>query len=381
MRRRLAFLLVGPIVVACVSPALALPTMIRLGYTDCASCHFAPQGGGPLKPYGRTIDEAQSLRGGEYRPRDKGIVRALSWDRRIAQDFRLVLPVRWAWAAHQSADATFPARLQYRNFTALPGGFAAHATITGEADSVPRPDLLYDPSAEASPVFVNIAVLHYRVTHTLEIAAGRDQLPTGLNLPDPRLFIKARTRSGWYDTPTQIKVYWAGKRYRVTPFVYAPGGNEAPGEGESGGGALAELDVLSNHRAVVGVHVLRGSATNGNRRMAGVYARLGFGPWGILAEHDVTDRDRDALQASFRQHTSFGQIFWAPREWLVASAIVERLSVQEPFRERLNAGAIDVTARLTSVATIGASARLQRDAITDQLSRSVVVQLTLKTVY
>ena len=49
-------------------PASALPTMVRLGYTDCASCHIAPQGGGPLNAYGRGIDEAQSLRARDYEP-------------------------------------------------------------------------------------------------------------------------------------------------------------------------------------------------------------------------------------------------------------------------------------------------------------------------
>jgi hypothetical protein len=29
-----------------VTPALAAPTMIRLGYSDCAACHVSPQGGG-----------------------------------------------------------------------------------------------------------------------------------------------------------------------------------------------------------------------------------------------------------------------------------------------------------------------------------------------
>ena len=27
-------------------PALASPSMIRLGYTNCSACHFTPQGGG-----------------------------------------------------------------------------------------------------------------------------------------------------------------------------------------------------------------------------------------------------------------------------------------------------------------------------------------------
>ncbi len=53
-------------------PASALPTMIRLGYPNCATCHITPQGGGLLNAYGRGIDEAQSLRAGEYKPSENG---------------------------------------------------------------------------------------------------------------------------------------------------------------------------------------------------------------------------------------------------------------------------------------------------------------------
>lgn len=361
--------------------AVALPTMIRLAYSDCATCHLAPQGGGPLKTYGKGIDEAQSLRAGEYRPRDTKLVRTLSWHGRIAQDLRLTAPVRWTWPAHEPSNTSFQGRLQYRNYTQLPAGFAAHVTVTAESDSVLRPNLAYDPSASASTPFVNIALLRYKVRPSLELAVGRDQLPTGINVPDPRLFIKSRERAGYYDTPTQLKMYWAGSRHRITPYVFGPGGNEPDGEGESGGGAMAEFDVLANHRAVVGINILRGEATNGNRRLVGAYTRLGFGAWGILAQHDLTTRERNDLSDSFRQQASYAQVFWAAKEWFVVSAIGERLSVHQPFEERLNAGGMEIAARLTSVATIGANARFQRDVLTHEWSKSFALQVTFKTVY
>src|SRR3981189_208148 len=68
----------------------ALPAMIRLGYVNCAACHISPQGGGLLNAYGRSIDEAQSLRGGEYLPTTDAVIRALSWNGRITQDLRFV---------------------------------------------------------------------------------------------------------------------------------------------------------------------------------------------------------------------------------------------------------------------------------------------------
>ena len=44
------------LIVASQQRAFALPTMIRLGYSECTACHISPQGGGLLNPYGRGID-------------------------------------------------------------------------------------------------------------------------------------------------------------------------------------------------------------------------------------------------------------------------------------------------------------------------------------
>jgi hypothetical protein len=380
-RRGTLFLAAAAIALTPASPAFALPTMIRLGYTGCATCHYAPQGGGPLNPYGKSIDEAQSLRAGEYRPRDGKTIRALSWNGRIAQDLRLVVPMQRTWSAHEPVEGSVRARLQYRNVTQLPAGFAVHVAVTGETDPAPRPVRVYDPAIESSSPVLNVALVQYRVKPGLTISAGRDQLPTGVDVPDTSLFFRSRNRLGFYDAPTQLKLHWEGKHYRIVPFAFGPGGNEPRGERESGGGAVAEFDVFGNGRSMVGIDALRGDSRNGSRGLLGVHARLGFGAWGILAQHDVTDRERDTIAGSFRQQATYAHIFWAAREWLVFSGIGERLSVENPFDERRNGGALEVAARLTSVATVGASFRLQHDPVADRLARSVTFQLALKTVY
>jgi hypothetical protein len=362
--------------------AFALPTMIRLSYNTCVTCHVSPQGGGLLTEYGRGIDEAQSLRGGEYRPVDNELVSAMSWHGRIIQDLRLVIQDTHAWASRRPDANVLRPRLMYRNVTQLTGAFRVSATITGETEAAPRPARVYDPGTPPASAFVNTALLHYRAHQALELAAGRDQLPSGINIPDLAAFFKSRNRLGYYDAPLQLKMYWTGQRYQVVPFVYGPGGNEPAGERESGAGTLAELDVLGTHRTVVGMSVLQAAARNGGRRVVGTYARLGFGAWGILAEHDISDRARDTpTDVDVRQHVTYAQLFWAVREWLVASAIGERLSVQEPFEERLAAGKIEIAARFTSVASLIVSVRVQRDLLTGRESPSVAVQGALKTVH
>ena len=377
---RLAILMVAGLALA-PHPSAALPTMIRLGYTGCGACHYAPQGGGPLTPYGRSIDEAQSSRAGEYRPRDNAWVRALSWNGRIAQDLRAVFPMQRAWTAHQLPSGAIRPTLQYRNYTELPLKLAVHVGITAESEAIPRPNLSYEPPSGASSPVVNVALLRYRPSQQFEIAAGCDQLPSGVNLPDLGLFVRQRNRLGYYESPTQIKADWTVGRARVVNYAFSPGGNEADAGRESGAGTLFEIDPIGNRHALVGVNVLRGTGSDGSRRMIGAHARLGFGAWGMLAEHDLTDRESAESIGQFRQHSSFAQVFWAAREWLVAAGGAERLRVQEPFPERINAARVDLTARLTSTATIGVGTRVQRDQLTRRVFTSVTVQLALKTVY
>ena len=302
--------------------ALALPTMIRLGYPNCVSCHITPQGGGLLNSYGRGIDKAQSLLGGEYVPLDSDWFTTLNWNGRITQDFRTIIQQQDTSTTDRPGTQLFRSRILYRNATELGNGFRFTATLTGENQGVLRPPLAYDAPARESQLFVNTALLSYRVK-AFEIAAGRDQLPTGINITDLSAFIKSRNHLGYYDAPTQLKATWWGRRYQVSSYAFGPGGNEAAGHHESGGGLLAEVDLSGNRRTVVGINVLRGTASLEDRTQFGPYARLGFGKWGILAEHDFTARNwKAAAPVSFGQTTSYGQLFWAAREWLVPSLIV-----------------------------------------------------------
>lgn len=363
-------------------PANALPTMIRLGYPNCASCHISPQGGGLLNAYGRGIDQAQSLRGGEYQPSQNGIVRSLSWGGRITQDVRSVMLERVSTNTNQPVLGTMRARFMYRNATELGKGFRLTATFGVENRAAMRPSLGYDPPIRPDSGYVSTALLSYRPRNNVEFAVGRDQLPSGLNLPDLSMLIRSRNRMGYYDTPTQVKMFLWGARYQIVPYAFAPGGNEPDGQKESGGGALAEFDLLGNGRTVVGVNVLHGTARLGNRTMAGPYARLGFGRWGIFAEHDITTHKivRETSTPSFRQSASYAEVFYAIREWLVASVGAERLRVQNPYEESLYATRFGISARLSSQVTIGISSGIQRNVIKDQTAPSVALQLAIKTV-
>jgi hypothetical protein len=99
--------------------AFALPNMVRLGYGNCLSCHVAPQGGGILNAYGRGIDEAQSLRAGEYQPNKNEVLNKLSLGGRIDQDFRGVFSEQLSHSPGGPYQGVNRSRFFYRNVTTL----------------------------------------------------------------------------------------------------------------------------------------------------------------------------------------------------------------------------------------------------------------------
>jgi hypothetical protein len=363
-------------------PAEALPTMIRLGYTNCAACHIAPQGGGLLNNYGRGIDEAQSLRADEYVAGPPG---------RIFQDVRSVTQYQLSTTTGKPVTSLLRSRLMYRNSTEFLPGLRFTGTVAIENESSARPSLSYDPAINPRAYYKSdevtfrgylmTALLAWRPEKNLEIEAGRDQLPSGVNIADLTAFVRARDRQGYYDSPSQVKLFWWGKRHQVTPYFFGPSGTEKPTARERGGGALAEYDLLGKGRTIVGVNILRANATIERRMMYGSHARLGFGKWGILAENDISQRSylvggtRDFLQTA-----TYAQAFWAAREWLVLSTIGERLKVDRPFQEGLAAGRFEVAARLSSNFTVTAGVRVQRNLVNGQQGPAATIQLAMKPV-
>lgn len=357
----------------CASSSFASPTMIRIGYSDCAACHVSPQGAGLLTTYGKGVDTAQSLRRGEYDPgRD--------------EHRRLLYDVRFLMAAHAQDSAAQPDVVKSSTFRFMLRSALKTSTRTrlSAIASVESPMLTSAPAGTpvggGANVVVSKALFEYRPKPGVEIAVGRDVLPDGVGLPDPQAFRRRQTDALGTAFPTQIKAFLWNDRFQVTPYVFGPGGDEERSVRQYGAGALAGID-LWQHRAVVGVSGRASRADAFDRNSAGVFARLGFGKWGVFAEHDVTSRvTRDVTVPTAQYVAGHTQVFFAPWEWLVTSLAAENVVVEGAGAKRLYRLAPGAQVRVSENLTVLFSTRDEFRALSAPSSRTYSVQVAVKTV-
>ncbi|MFN2570902.1 MAG: hypothetical protein ABR537_04715 [Gemmatimonadales bacterium] len=301
------------ILLAATQPAAAYPNMIRLGYAVCATCHVSPQGGGVLTPYGKGIDYAQTLRAGEP-PDAERSSDALT---RFLYDVRLQMAVDH----QQGSTAEYSFNTNFRSAVAVN---AQNRLVY--AFGVRSPALSLNRRMGAASLGMSRLYWMYQPRQGMALVVGRDELPTGLGLPGASSFYRSVNNPNVSSTPTQAKMFWWNNRWQLAGYGYGPDGNEAQPQFEArGAGAMAGLNVWKD-RAVIGLTTRVSKADAFDRRNAGVFARVGFNEHlGVLAEHDVTEREL-ATGSRLTHLAGHAEVFFVPANWLQTSLAVEHLN-------------------------------------------------------
>ena len=354
--------------------AVASPTMIRLGYPDCASCHLSRQGGGLLTPYGKGIDEAQSLRAREIPPVEGP-------GPRLLYDVRFVAATQLA-AGHAAGTRTTAStfRLYLRSALNLGERHRLNYAVGLESPTLSATNRAVGASTAAT-VVVAKALWEYEPTEALQVAVGRDEMPSGIGLPDPLTFMRRGSDPGNTAYPTQVKAFWHSDRLEVTPYLFGPGGDEASDAQQYGAGVVAGVDVWQR-RAVLGVSARSAHALSDgglDRRSIGAFARLGFGKWGILAEHDLSSRTAVTVPST-RYVAGHTQVFFAPVEWLVTSLGAEHLVIDGPRPGHVYRLAPGVQARLSNNLTLIFNTRDVFTGVAAGRTRTYSLQVAVKSV-
>ncbi len=304
--------LVALCVLVIAAPAAANPNMIRLGYPLCQSCHLSPQGGGLLTTYGEGIDLAQTLRPREPDNPELGeddLGSRLNYDARLSLGIDREPPDGATYGFNTSLRTAF--------------GFVPSHRLVYTA-SIRSPTLARTRTSGAVSVSMSRLYWLYQPKKGLQFVVGRDDLPSGLT--GLQSYSRRFNNPSVSQTPTQGKVYWWNDRWQVTAYGYGPDGNETERRFRArGGGAVIGANVWRD-RAVVGVTTRVSKADAFDRTNAGVFARWGITErWGILAEHDVTERTT-STGAEFTHLAGRSEIFYVPFDWLQTALSVDHVT-------------------------------------------------------
>jgi hypothetical protein len=372
-RNYLAGWLVLLAIVATSTTASASTTMVRLGYAKCSACHLDPKGAGLLTDYGKGIDVAQSLRVSEYEPPAE--------PPQFRYDLRLLTS---AYATTESPAGARPAppswlRTYLRSSLALGAHNRLSSTVVMEA---PPGDI--SRLWESKPVVDVLGAWEYRHSDGFTLAIARDRLPRGVEVGETRTVLQD-TDSERY--PAQVRAFIAKGVLHITAYAYGPGSQAALDRHSRGLGMLGELQLAGGH-VVLGASARRALEQNLNgapafdRQTYGGFARVGYGKFGLLAEHEFTDRTVNPTQAGIPNRIAgYTQFFFVPKEWLVTSLIAEQTDDDSGARPRTLRWRPEVQLRFTSNITLTASARTDTTRpVVGGPSRIYLVQVAVKTV-
>lgn len=345
--------------------------MVRLGYATCTACHLAPQGAGLLTDYGKGIDVAQSLRVTEYDAPDPARPMPLRYDVRLLTSGDLTTSA--PSGAGTTSSSLF--RSYFRSSATLGAHNRLASTLLVAAPAAPAGDVAR--LWQAKPDVDFLGAWEYSRSARFTVAVARDRLPRGVELGETTTIL----RDGETDRfPSQVRVFVTASRLHVTAYAYGPGSSNAWDRRDHGAGVLGEMQFLDNH-LVLGASARRAVDRALDGQIVGGYARIGFGKWGVLAEHEVTHRTITADQrAAPGRFAGYTQLFFVPKEWLVVSLIGEQANDITAAHARTFRWRPEFQARLSSYMTVTGSVRSDTPLGTTGTSRTYLVQLAMKTV-
>ncbi len=320
--------------------AWAYPNFIRLGYLNCVGCHYNPEGGGLLTPYGQAIAQANSIGGGDL-PESKPnkFVDALTWNGRIHHG----LQGRYAYVSRKvpvggKKSRNFPMQMDYLNQIDLTSEFrtevilaaAPNSATTAGADGTSG----NRESSFIDRMYFRTLKLEWKPTKFYRVALAQDALPLGLGLVDHTAYVRERNRQGVTDVPTQLIFSADHQTWRGHTFIFAPNNSDLRYNRESGAGARFEW--APYRELAIGPQLLVAEGKSLDRKLAGITVRSGNPVFSFMGEMNYTLRKIEGTEVDFPQWTIFTETAFYPKDYIKIFAHIQSLNVSDPFREREN---------------------------------------------
>jgi hypothetical protein len=258
-------LLLFPLLLSLLSARLeAFPEMIRHGYGSCTACHIAPNGGGVLSKYGRTLSH-EALSHWTFEGDEAfgyGLVKLPEW-LDLQGEFRSLEMVRTQAVTNKSRfilmQADLEASAKYKDFGAV-------ATFGYSDDFVPQKFV--------DGLLSRRHWLSYSPVEGLSFRAGRFYPAFGVNFPD---HVVATRRGLGFDERMEsynVEASWQSDPWEA--FATAVLGRPDKPDYDREKGVALQGAYYFAERFKIGLSYYYGSNSVGHRHLAGPYALLGF---------------------------------------------------------------------------------------------------------
>lgn len=310
----------------------AYPSMVRHGYTNCIGCHYAPQGGGLLTAYGKSIAKAFSMPGGDYK--ESAIKKAIS----LNGSWEQALQFRLAHLRKETETVTFPMQGDFLAGVKVGDKGFLNATLAklperGKGTTTNQESGFFTEYLVRSLGYVQ----PLNNTYTLQLERGR--LPLGLNIEDHSTFIKRRNKNDTTDLVSRLAFLRQDKIGLSEVHVYAPSGQEKEGNEEYG--ALAKYEWYAFKHIFFGGQLLYGKTDSIKRDLQGFFSRGSlFKDFGWLAEINRTRRDIIGTTEPVNQWTSYLKLSYFLRDWLEFYGAKEKVELDKSFQSESDTSSV-----------------------------------------
>lgn len=292
--------------------SFAHPQYVRLGYFQCASCHYNPMGSGLLQPYGKGVAYGESFFEKEIEEPEPS---------RMQHG----LQSRFAFLKTQIKSEAFLMQLDYQNRTELTPTLSANTTLGLTSPRAKKAGRAGNGALGEWAILRDL-YLRYQLSEGDSLEFGRTALPIGILTDDHTLYIRSKTRHSVTDYPTQLR-YTTGDEKRVlTYYAYLPSYEEDDDNREYGLGARTEF--RAGETFSVGITGNYGATETLVRYSIAPFARLGFtSDLAVLAQLDLTAREVRTTDESFVQKIYFLKPVYSFGKGIELGYVLEKLDV------------------------------------------------------
>lgn len=316
--------------------AMSYPHYIRLGYVSCTGCHYAPEGGGLLTPYGQGIAQTFSLPGGELQRSEAGTIKKfLTANGKLHHSIQArYMGLQREKKVNNKRQRFFPMQFDYLNQVDWSSNIR-HEIVLAVAPSSASNPTNQDTQTQnnfSDRLYFRSLKLEWKINKYWRLAAGQDNLPLGLRLIDHTAYIRERNRLGVTDVPTQLQLSFDSSKLRVQSALFAPNNNDLKYNRETGAMALAEYSPFKG--LALGLQGLLAEGKTIDRKLVGALVRAGTEDFSILGELDFTRRYLETDKIDFDQWASYLEFALYPLNYLKFFVHLQQIHIQQPFKEK-----------------------------------------------